>query len=130
MVGHRFCFDFRYPQKLDMPSVDSVAFDRLRQSTAMVDDVWFLSGALQPQDSLKHLPIDEPEFVVGRKTGNSMRLQFNTVSGQHAKLMIKSGRLYLKDLGSTNGTYVNGERVTGRSAGERRGFDSLCRSPL
>lgn len=95
-----------------MATIDSVAFDRLRRSTAVVGDVWFLSGALQPQDSLRHLPIDEPEFVVGRKAGNSIQLQFNTVSGRHAQLNVRSGRLYLTDLGSTNGTYVNGKRVT------------------
>ena len=96
-----------------MPSVDSVAFDRLRKSTAVPGDVWFLSGALQPDDSLRHFAIDEPEFVVGRKSGNALRLQFNTVSGRHARMSIRGGKLFLEDLGSTNGTFVNGKRISG-----------------
>ncbi|TWT92777.1 EAL domain-containing protein [Stieleria varia] len=95
-----------------MPSIDSVAFDRLRTSTVVHGDVWFLSGSLQPEDSLRHFAIDEPDFVVGRKSGNALRLQYRTVSGNHARLSVREGRLYLQDLGSTNGTYVNGKRVT------------------
>ena len=96
-----------------MTSIDSSALDRLRHSTVVGDDVWFLSGALEPRDTLRHLPIDVPEFSVGRKAGSSLRLQFKTVSGNHAVITIDDGKLRLTDLSSTNGTFVNGERVQG-----------------
>lgn len=35
-----------------------------------------------------------------------------TVSRKHAKMTIKSGSVYLRDLGSTNGTYVDGKKIT------------------
>jgi EAL domain-containing protein (putative c-di-GMP-specific phosphodiesterase class I) len=41
-----------------------------------------------------------------------MKLQFRTVSGNHAELRLIDGRLVIFDLKSTNGTYVNGERIT------------------
>lgn len=58
-----------------------------------------------------HTPIDVEPYIVGRKTGASMRLQFRTVSGHHAQLWAENGLLMLKDLGSTNGTYINGRRI-------------------
>ncbi len=42
-----------------------------------------------------------------------MKLRFKTVSGRHAAITIKDDMLCLTDLGSTNGTYVNGKRITG-----------------
>ena len=96
-----------------MTSIQSPAIDSLRRSSVVEGDVWFLSGAIEPHDSSRHLPIDSPEFTVGRKSGTSLRLQFKTVSGRHAVLFVRQGVLYLKDLESTNGTYVNGERIRG-----------------
>lgn len=96
-----------------MTSIDSSALDRLRHSTVAGNDVWFLSGAIEPRDTLRHLPIDEATFTVGRKAGSSLKLNFTTVSGKHAILTPKDGKLLLTDLASTNGTYVNGERIQG-----------------
>ncbi|MCO8123697.1 EAL domain-containing protein [Stieleria sp. TO1_6] len=96
-----------------MISIDSIALDRIRQSTPDGGDVWFLSGALEPRDSLRHLPIDEARFTVGRKAGSSLKLRYKTVSGQHAVFVLREGKLFLRDFDSTNGTFVNGERIQG-----------------
>ncbi len=96
-----------------MSTFDSAALDRLRLSTVIGGDVWFLSGSLEPRDTLRHLPIDEAKFTVGRKAGSSLKLNFKTVSGKHAILSIRDEHLFLTDLDSTNGSYVNGERITG-----------------
>jgi len=95
-----------------MASVDSVSLDSVRRSASITEDVWFLSGPTSPNDSLQHTPIDRQPFVVGRQSGTSMKLQFRTVSGNHAELRIVDGRLVIRDLESTNGTYVNGKRIT------------------
>ncbi|SRR6056297_421635 len=94
-----------------MPSVNNATLERLRRGTSLIDDVWFLSGPTSVGDVLRHIPIDEDEFIVGRKAGVAMRLQFPTVSGHHAKLKVTDGLLFVDDLGSTNGTYVNGKRI-------------------
>ncbi len=96
-----------------MPSLDNATLERLRRSTSFVEDVWFLSGPTSPGEVVQHIPIDEAPYMVGRKSGVSMKLQFRTVSGNHASLWIEDGKLHLRDLGSTNGTFINGTRLEG-----------------
>lgn len=51
---------------------------------------------------------------IGRKSGNDIVLTSGSVSGYHAELfMNEEGIVFLTDLNSTNGTYVNGNRVYG-----------------
>jgi hypothetical protein len=50
--------------------------------------------------------------AIGRHESSDVQLSSRTVSNYHAEIVIEEGgRLHLRDLGSTNGTYVNGERV-------------------
>ncbi|WP_329455000.1 DUF1707 and FHA domain-containing protein [Streptomyces sp. NBC_01497] len=48
---------------------------------------------------------------IGRDPANGLRLTHDTVSRHHAELMSQDGLWVLRDLGSTNGTTVNGRRV-------------------
>ncbi|MET7358096.1 DUF1707 and FHA domain-containing protein [Streptomyces sp. NPDC005562] len=50
---------------------------------------------------------------IGRDPANGLRLSHDTVSRVHAELCRQGGMWVLRDLGSTNGTSVNGRRVTG-----------------
>ena len=50
-------------------------------------------------------------ITIGRKDDNSLVLDDQHVSGHHANLTIKNEVLYLEDLNSTNGTFVNGEKI-------------------
>ncbi|MCX4769017.1 FHA domain-containing protein FhaB [Streptomyces sp. ADI92-24] len=60
------------------------------------------------------LPAPSPyPLLIGRDPGNGLRLSHETVSRTHAELTVHGGRWLLRDLGSTNGTCVNGQRVTG-----------------
>ena len=51
------------------------------------------------------------EVLIGRKPSNDIILAGQDVSGTHACLQVENGRVTLVDLGSTNGTFVNSERV-------------------
>lgn len=51
------------------------------------------------------------EVLIGRKPSNDIILAGHDVSGTHACLQVENGRVTLVDLGSTNGTFVNSERV-------------------
>ena len=51
------------------------------------------------------------EITVGRSSGCDVSLSCRQVSGRHFSLSAVDGGLRLRDLGSTNGTYVNGQRV-------------------
>ncbi|ANP50239.1 hypothetical protein J2Z21_001034 [Streptomyces griseochromogenes] len=50
---------------------------------------------------------------IGRDPASGLRLNHETVSRVHAELRLQAGMWILRDLGSTNGTTVNGRRVVG-----------------
>ncbi|MFI5754848.1 FHA domain-containing protein [Streptomyces sp. NPDC051569] len=59
------------------------------------------------------LPLPGQDAVrIGRDPVNGLRLSHDTVSRRHAELSARGGMWVLRDLGSTNGTTVNGRRVT------------------
>ncbi|UQX03630.1 DUF1707 and FHA domain-containing protein [Streptomyces sp. RerS4] len=65
---------------------------------------------------------------IGRDPGNGLRLSHTTVSRAHAELGLRDGMWILTDLGSTNGTTVNGRRVTGAAVvrdGDQIGFGNM-----
>lgn len=51
------------------------------------------------------------ETSIGRHDSNDISIPEQTVTGKHAKLVLEDGKLTLVDLGSTNGTFVNGARI-------------------
>ncbi|MFJ8252692.1 DUF1707 and FHA domain-containing protein [Streptomyces sp. NPDC094466] len=60
------------------------------------------------------LPAPGPyPLLIGRDPANGLRLNHETVSRLHAELSGQNGRWVLRDLGSTNGTCVNGQRLVG-----------------
>ena len=68
----------------------------------------FLSGKYQGGE----FPIPEgQEVVVGRASEFDMVLVEDMVSRKHAIIQVSQGALTIEDLGSTNGTFVNGERL-------------------
>lgn len=66
---------------------------------------------LRPLSGGKPVVLDRPVTLVGRKEGCDLRLDHKSVSKQHCVLVHTDGVVVLRDLGSTNGTRVNGKRV-------------------
>lgn len=62
------------------------------------------------------LVIDEDELVLGRRDNSDLVLPDPHVSRAHAVVRRQSGVIWLEDLGSTGGTFVNGEQITGSQA--------------
>jgi pSer/pThr/pTyr-binding forkhead associated (FHA) protein len=52
------------------------------------------------------------ENLVGRSVDCGVRLDSTDVSRRHARIIINDDQAMLEDLGSTNGTFVNGARIT------------------
>jgi len=63
-------------------------------------------------------PLGE-ELTVGRAAGCQVTLDDNYVSQLHARIFMRDGTLFVEDLGSTNGTYLNSRRVSGPEAMKR-----------
>jgi predicted component of type VI protein secretion system len=59
---------------------------------------------------VSHVLQDET-ITVGRMKGNTIVIDDSSVSLTHARITRKNGEFYLKDLNSTNGTIVNGQRI-------------------
>lgn len=56
--------------------------------------------------------ISEPVFRIGRSDENILAIDNPYISRSHAEMVLTEGEYELHDLGSTSGTYVNGEKVT------------------
>lgn len=65
----------------------------------------FKAGAVIPMRNITTL---------GRKEENSIVLSDKFVSSNHAKIYVKDGAIILEDLNSTNGTFVNEQRISGK----------------
>src|SRR5260370_17355378 len=55
---------------------------------------------------------EKNEISVGRVQGNDLVLPKGNVSKHHARLLYRDGRFIVTDLKSTNGTYVNGRKIS------------------
>jgi pSer/pThr/pTyr-binding forkhead associated (FHA) protein len=50
--------------------------------------------------------------TVGRVEDNTFQIAEPSVSSHHCEILLKSGEVMVKDLNSTNGTYINGEKIS------------------
>ena len=75
----------------------------------------FISGKYQGGEF--PLP-DDGEIVIGRSSELDMVLVEDMVSRRHAKIAVEDGDIFLEDLGSTNGSFVNGEKISRTKLGE------------
>jgi hypothetical protein len=68
----------------------------------------FISGKYQGGEF--PLKMDR-EIIIGRSSDLDMVLVEDMVSRKHAKITTQGGQIIIQDLGSTNGTFVNGEKI-------------------
>ncbi len=68
-------------------------------------------GILRPLGGGDPVPLHKEEMIVGRRPKCDIRLDFENISGRHCQLMFVKGVWHVRDLGSTNGTTVNGQIV-------------------
>jgi serine phosphatase RsbU (regulator of sigma subunit) len=96
----------RIPDQTVTFTVDSTAADRQRPRPA--------AHFLVPVDSPEHsLRVDQGPVAVGRSSANQLALEDRSVSQQHCVVQLRRGDLWVEDLGSTNGTLVDGRCITG-----------------
>ena len=66
----------------------------------------------QAGDDGRTATVDKSLFTVGRSVGMDLQIENRVVSSRHAIIRWKDSQWLLEDLGSTNGTFVNGEKIT------------------
>src|SRR5579883_2747320 len=132
-----FAADFQLATWLDEQGVPPPLFnvhdtDPVGGSASARSEAVFLIGEEDPQDSLfgdvdaYFVPIPHPAvrvavtetrlnaggqeamLTIGRQTGSSLLLEHCSVSRLHAELRYADGKYLLRDVGSSNGTFVNG----------------------
>jgi pSer/pThr/pTyr-binding forkhead associated (FHA) protein len=60
----------------------------------------------------REIPLNRPVQVIGRQTDCQIRIPTSAVSRHHCELTVHENRVSVRDLGSSNGTYVNRKRIT------------------
>lgn len=59
--------------------------------------------------------IEGDEVILGRATSATVRLEDDGVSRNHAKVIMRGDQLWIEDLGSQNGTFINGEKISAQA---------------
>ena len=109
-----------------------------------IDDESFLDGSLLPASAFERsvslkvqigaakgrsIAIYGPKFVIGRDRSCHLRLGSAMVSKLHCEIVLRQGRVFVRDLGSTNGTIVEG-RTLRDSEAEIRDGDRIQVGPV
>ena len=82
-----------------------------RTRDAGMNNKWTLVGHVSEGGRRRAIELRTMPFSVGRRSDLPLCLGRQTVSSCHAEFFIDGNALYLRDLNSRNGTYVNGERL-------------------
>lgn len=109
MVALLYLFLFRVVTTL-YGELRSAAWYREKRNSPFVGRLEVLSseGGLAKGQVFK---VGLTGLTVGRGTNNDVVLPDSFASQEHARLFNRDGEVWLEDLGSTNGTWVNGERI-------------------
>ncbi|HLW63811.1 MAG TPA: FHA domain-containing protein [Gemmataceae bacterium] len=76
----------------------------------------------------KVIPVPVAQFLIGRDEGCQLRPASQAISKRHCAILARGGKVFVRDFGSTNGTFVNDAQVTGEQ--EIKDGDHLKIGPL
>jgi EAL domain-containing protein (putative c-di-GMP-specific phosphodiesterase class I) len=72
---------------------------------------WYLEGFFDSRMTMRRVLLRPLPFIVGRGSHASLVLNFRNISRTHAEFLLQNDKLMLRDLDSTNGTFVNQRQV-------------------
>lgn len=67
--------------------------------------------AFKSDGARKDFRVRGDRFTIGRQEGLDLRIPFSTVSRRHCEVVIENGEVVVRDLGSSNGTFLNDVRI-------------------
>ena len=73
--------------------------------------------------------VDKPTVIIGRSTRCDIVLPFEGFSRQHCQLDVEPGKIYITDLGSVNGVFIDGIRINPHEKTEYNSFFPLLIGP-
>jgi DNA-binding winged helix-turn-helix (wHTH) protein len=79
----------------------------LSQTSAVPRNAWVIWGN-------RSMAVAEGETILGRALDATIRFDVPGVSRRHARISVEGANVVVEDLGSQNGTYVRGEKISGR----------------
>ena len=82
-----------------------------------VDYFVIVPGGVRPRlrRVQQEIPLDIDCFVIGRESDCHLAVPSPSVSRRHAQLRLEDGQWSIEDLRTRNGTWVNGQRIHGRT---------------
>lgn len=93
--------------RAEITAADTVYFGTLPMpATRLLGD-----RLVQGDAPVRELTLDRSTLVLGRHPNCDVVLSSPSVSRQHARVLRRAGTMRVEDLGSTNGTFVNGRRI-------------------
>jgi pSer/pThr/pTyr-binding forkhead associated (FHA) protein len=147
VVARLFAPDFKLDQWLDQQGVPPALLGVSREGASAVKRVAYAaakvpSGVLPsatiseailvpvaPADIAASMPpiyVSQTKVItIGRQEGVDLSFQHSSISRRHAEISYANGQYVLRDLASTNGTFLNGERVEPGSVHRLNANDSL-----
>jgi FHA domain len=66
---------------------------------------------VQRDGAVVEVPLTKAKITIGRTSSSDLRIASPAISSRHAQIMVSASSTVLEDLGSTNGTRVNGRRI-------------------
>lgn len=78
-----------------------------------------------PDGPFESHSLEKPTIAIGRSPGNDVVLDYTSVSRYHVTFSHREDGLYLEDLGSANGTYIDGKRLTANDPQLLRGGEEI-----
>ena len=79
-------------------------------STQKKHGITFYVRIEEGRESIRHF--SQPELVLGRDTNCDISVMDEALSAHHARITYHHGQWWLEDLNSTNGTFLNNEKLT------------------